>query len=264
MVQVRGNRVCFTLNNFTSEEQQAFVEYCNESETRRGLTYGVAGEEIGDETGVHHLQGFIHLAGSSVEGRKRGVRFWKTIPGLGRAHFETAKGSDGDSRVYCTKDGIYQEWGTPGTASGGVYGTMLDKIREGTLEDAVAHDPELAIKHFGSLKGLHDLLCKDVPVQAPTELWDWQVCFRAKGTLLYYIESSLLNGMFIAFAENSASYAGCTRRPEGTVHRGCPRRRRKKYSMQVSHQGDGSLGLSRRLCKGPHVRIQHESNRGLL
>lgn len=94
-----AKRWVFTLNNWTDEEEaevRRFIE--------RECSYGVFGREVG-ESGTKHLQGFVIV--------KRKVR----LPQLtgyfnNRAHLEVARGTPEDSRVYCTKDGDFYEWGT--------------------------------------------------------------------------------------------------------------------------------------------------------
>jgi len=91
-------RWCFTLNNWTEDEYQHFrIQDC---------VYMIIGKEIGDE-GTNHLQGYINLG---RDNRKR-LELMKKIFSA-RAHFEVAKGTDVQNRDYCSKDGVYEEFGT--------------------------------------------------------------------------------------------------------------------------------------------------------
>ncbi len=67
------------------------------------MFYMIKGNEIGKEGKKDHWQIYLHL--------KVKVRF-NTIKGLCyRGHIEKAKGSDWQNHVYCSKDGVFSEWG---------------------------------------------------------------------------------------------------------------------------------------------------------
>lgn len=80
------------------------------------------------------------------------------MPGLARAHFETAKGSDDDQERYCSKDGRFATWGKKGANQKTDYEEVFDLVKE-DLWRAVETYPRMAIKHYGSLRGISDLHC---------------------------------------------------------------------------------------------------------
>lgn len=89
-----ARRWCFTLNNYTEEEKEAAIEWC------KSKKFYVIGEEVGNENGTPHLQGY-------VEG-KSAITF-KTLKNklTTRVHVEKAKGSREQNVDYCKKDGKY-------------------------------------------------------------------------------------------------------------------------------------------------------------
>lgn len=90
---------CFTLNNYTNEEEKEiyifFESYCK---------YGVYGYEIGKIENTPHLQGFFVL--------KNPARFKKVINDfVKRAHIEKCKGDYISNINYCSKDNKIVEFG---------------------------------------------------------------------------------------------------------------------------------------------------------
>lgn len=91
----QAKRWCFTLNNYTKEE------YANILESLESEIY-IIGEEIGNEKGIEHLQGYIEF--------KKSIR--PTELGLTkRIHWEVAKGNQEQNIKYCSKDGKYTSKG---------------------------------------------------------------------------------------------------------------------------------------------------------
>lgn len=90
----RCRRVQFTLNNPTAEEKAALLAVTPDNSR---LVYFIAYNEC---VATPHLQGYFEVTGNLL-----GIGECKAIPGLKRAHFETAKGSGEQNVVYCTKDG---------------------------------------------------------------------------------------------------------------------------------------------------------------
>jgi len=123
---------CFTLNNYTEDEYASIKGVC-QSES----VYAIVGREVG-ESGTPHLQGYIRF--------KKSYRF-HTIKDrlLPRCHIEVAAGSPSSNRIYCSKDGNFEEFGDlPQSSEGGStrdeiarsFVTALESRRPGLLEFA--------------------------------------------------------------------------------------------------------------------------------
>lgn len=155
----------FTVNNFTPMDEIFFKE--------TPWTYMVYGRENLTE-GTPHLQGFLVTKVSRLSAMKL------LHP---TAHWEIAKGSAEQNRVYCTKDGDYVEQGLiPASASarakkGGEaeierWETALTAMKEGRLDDVPA---DIMIRHYGNvqkIKAAHQA----APVALEGELknqWIW-------------------------------------------------------------------------------------------
>lgn len=170
---VRSNRVCFTLNNYSEEECRALEESCRSSH----VVYSVIGKEVAS-SGTLHLQGFIHLDASYLKAKNGTVSWWKSYPGLSRAHLESARGTDHDSKEYCTKEGdLLLEHGSPALSTGSWK--ALAEVR--TLEEAKQIDPEAYVKnHFQLIKIVEMNRQQDLVEQIPikvtsvTLLFPWQ------------------------------------------------------------------------------------------
>lgn len=86
-------RWCFTLNNPDGTE---VID-------KEQVTYYVIGKEVG-ESGTPHLQGYVEM--------KKPVRLSAMTSLLPRAHWEKAIGTPWQNYMYCTKDGVFHEYGT--------------------------------------------------------------------------------------------------------------------------------------------------------
>lgn len=111
---------CFTLNNYTPEDE----EILNGLSNNNRVGYLVYGRELAPETGTPHLQGYVELSG-----RLRLRTLKRLFGGVGRAHFEAAKGSGDQNRAYCIKDGNFVEHGSP-TAAGQGRRSDISAVRE--------------------------------------------------------------------------------------------------------------------------------------
>jgi len=111
---------CFTLNNYTEDEYANIKRVC-ESES----LYAIVGREVG-EHGTPHLQGYIRF--------KKSYRF-HTIKDryLPRCHIEVAAGSPHSNRIYCSKDGNFEEFGELPESSEG--GSTRDEIARRFVSD---------------------------------------------------------------------------------------------------------------------------------
>lgn len=88
---------CFTLNNYTEEEEKAFWDCAR-------WTYIVIGKESGGETMTPHLQGYVEL--------NTRVRLSTLKKLSSRAHWEVRRSTGLKASEYCKKDGNWKEQGS--------------------------------------------------------------------------------------------------------------------------------------------------------
>lgn len=153
---------CFTLNNFNDDEQE--ILRALGSESPEGIKYLVFGREKGAE-GTPHLQGYI-----SFEARKT----LRQVRGLvsERAHFEKARGSPGENRAYCTKDGDFEEFGTvpSGQGSRSDLERVAKAIKQGkTLRDLAEEFPAVVLRYGSGVQRLRMFVRPER--EGPPEIW---------------------------------------------------------------------------------------------
>lgn len=90
---------CFTINNYTNEEYTRLLQSLRDSSE-----YFIIGKEVG-ESGTPHLQGYC-----SLKKRYRLLQLKNLLSS--RGHYEVAKGTGANNRVYCSKGGSFEEGGT--------------------------------------------------------------------------------------------------------------------------------------------------------
>lgn len=140
----RSKHWCFTLNNYTEEEQLRLRDViCSD------VVYIIFGREIGD-SGTPHLQGYVSFSA------RRGLA-WIRAKISSRAHFEVARGSPSQAAAYCRKDGDSEEYGElpagPGSRSDLVR--LYGDIRSGKNEDEVEEAfPASFIRYQRSIQSL--------------------------------------------------------------------------------------------------------------
>lgn len=93
--QKTGRLFVFTLNNYTDEELKECKALVNDEEAK--IKFIAWGYELSPSEGTPHLQGFL-----VAKDPCRWARF-KKVPGLKRAHFQLARGTFAQCKVYCTK-----------------------------------------------------------------------------------------------------------------------------------------------------------------
>ena len=141
----------FTTNNY--DTMPLFEE--------KQMRYLIFGEEVGEESGTPHLQGYV-----SYHNVTRVSNVMKYFKG---SHIEIAKGSAEQNRAYCTKENKYQEFGdmprsrNAGAAQKRRYEDAFAAAKEGKLEEIPA---DLRVRHYKTWKSIrHDhagLLLKDL------------------------------------------------------------------------------------------------------
>lgn len=103
-MNIQRKNWCFTLNNYSDEEYSRLCEHF-----RDRCKYFIIGKEVGDK-GTPHLQGYCQFKErhylSSIKDK------YST-----RAHWEAAKGTGDNNRVYCSKGGDFVEEGSRPSSS---------------------------------------------------------------------------------------------------------------------------------------------------
>lgn len=128
--ETRSRAWSWTLNNWTMTEHFDIVEHLGHV-----CEYGVIGYEVG-ENGTPHLQGYMYYTNA---------RSFSSVKKLNeRIHFESSKGTPAQNKKYCTKDGLYVEFGTiPKQGRRSDFDELKEDIESGLTLD------ELRIKYFG-------------------------------------------------------------------------------------------------------------------
>lgn len=127
---------CFTHNNYTDCD----VEYYNEcgqqlaapptpSSRSRKLEYLIYGKEVGD-SGTPHIQGYVVFHKRTT---LQGAR--KAFPSC---HLEIAKGTPRQNKAYCSKDGIFDEFGSCPAGAG--KRTDLESVGRAVLDGLSSRD----------------------------------------------------------------------------------------------------------------------------
>jgi len=143
---------CVTINNYTEEHENLF----------KGdqFEYAVFGREIAPTTKTPHLQGYVHY--------KKKVRASKVQSDFPGGHITPANGSPKANKAYCTKEGDFQEFGTPpktgsqagGESNGKKWLEAKTQAINGNIEDI---DPQIYVCHYNTLKRIKSDHATKVP-----------------------------------------------------------------------------------------------------
>lgn len=151
----RFRNFCFTLNNYTSED---------ENQVRKlPYRYLVYGYEVGD-SGTPHLQGYVEL--------KAATRFGKIHTTIPRAHIESRRGTALQASEYCKKDGKFYEDGkisSPGQRTDIL--SMYAAVKEGKtdLEIQESHTSQY-VKYYRAVDRMRYNLAKADQTFSPVEV----------------------------------------------------------------------------------------------
>ena len=159
---------CFTLNNYTDDHvmllSTLFPDTCK---------YLIFGREVG-ANGTPHLQGFAWFTSQRSLAAARLA--------IGPAHMTKAKGTPAQNRVYCSKDGDFEEFGELAqVTSQGKRSDFVD-LKDWLLAfDGYPTDHEM-LEYNPSLWGRNRRACADFrrmlcrpPVLVEGDLRGWQV-----------------------------------------------------------------------------------------
>jgi len=131
----KAKRWCFTLNNYTTEDEQRLQQTLTEN----NCNFAVVGREVG-ESGTPHLQGYVNY---------RNKKHFSTVKkDLGdKSHIEKAKGTDQDNDNYCGKESqLLLRVGTPAigtTERGGCNKRIKDIVQLAVRVSDGANESEL-------------------------------------------------------------------------------------------------------------------------
>nr|WPR18600.1 MAG: replication polyprotein [Owegonang virus 32] len=121
-------RVCFTLNNYTEQEEEDIG-------TKLEWSYLVIGREVGKE-GTPHLQCYGEL-----QTRKRLTTLKKFNT---RIHWEALKSTAQAASKYCKKDGDFKEWGELALpAAKKDFAWALEKVQQGGMRKLLDDPPSM-------------------------------------------------------------------------------------------------------------------------
>jgi hypothetical protein len=143
---------CFTLNNPTEEDKVALVK----SFTVWSATYMIFGNEVGEECGTPHLQGYLVLKAPQRRSHLTGK--WND-----KAHWEIRKKTHEQARDYCKKEGSFEEWGDDlqGSTTQGRR-TDLEALAQAVAESGVAAaamaNPSAFMKYHGGAQAYARLI----------------------------------------------------------------------------------------------------------
>ncbi len=160
----RARAWVFTLNAWTATEAIALKSRLEGFPAR----YYVFGREVGSE-GTPHLQGYVNFA---VQ-----VSFKKMKELIPRAHFERAKGTAQQNRVYCTKDLDFDEFGEiPLAGKRTDLADFRDAIRGGMNSrlELVEQFPD-QVARFSRFMDLCIELYRAPPACPDITIYPWQV-----------------------------------------------------------------------------------------
>lgn len=144
-MQARG--WCFTLNNPEYEPRLCAIS---------NLCYAIFGHELAPTTNTPHLQGYLLFTK-----RQRLTQLVKVMPG---AHFEVARGTPEQNRLYCSKGSDIQIFGVCPTKTQGKR-TDLDEAAEEiktgkSLTDIASNYSVAFIKYSRGFTALQNALYK--------------------------------------------------------------------------------------------------------
>lgn len=151
-----SRRWCFTVNNWTPDDEETFQQL--------ECTYLVYGREVG-ESGTPHLQGYV-----TFKSMKRMSALKKVHQ---TAHWEAAKGTSLQASDYCKKEGDYFEKGD--TPSQGKRNDLLKialAIKSGSsLKEVSDMAPDTYIRNYRGLANYAALQVEDFNAEDVRGIW---------------------------------------------------------------------------------------------
>lgn len=162
----RARGWCFTLNNFTEEDELRLVAPPD------SVKYVVYGHEVG-ESGTPHLQGAVWF--KSVKSLAQVKEYVGAT-----AHCEKVRGQPSQAIAYCKKDGAFVELGTPpkDAKEGGKeekerWHRAWELAKEGKIEEIAEESPDIALRCYATLKRVGSDYAKMPEAQAELDFHWW-------------------------------------------------------------------------------------------
>nr|WPR18623.1 MAG: replication polyprotein [Owegonang virus 34] len=150
----QGKHWVFTINNYTEADKLAL-----DTKAKDASTYLIYGEEIGDENGTPHYQGYIEL-------RDKGMRTGQVCTLLGgRASVRIARGNSQHNKTYCSKQGTnIVEYGIPSVTGPQRIQRDWVEIKKLAIENKLDEiEPQAYVQHYNTLK----TIARDHQIPAP-------------------------------------------------------------------------------------------------
>lgn len=159
----RYRNFIFTYNNYGTAGEELI----------KGLPrvrYLIYGRETAPTTGTAHLQGYVVFANARTLSGLRSV-----LPGV---HIEVARGSHGQCREYCAKDGDFYEFGDlpaeladAGAREKERWSHALQAAKDGKVEEIPA---DIVLRHYGAIKRIGtDFGTSPLPLSSTCGIWIW-------------------------------------------------------------------------------------------
>jgi len=155
----------FTINNWTPNDEQTLIDFGGSNQCK----YLVYGYETG-ASGTPHLQGYVIFRDQK---RLRGA---KNLIGP-RSHLEPARGSAQSNYDYCTKDGLFKEFGElPKTTSSNGFDALkqwvLNHPSKPTAAEVALEWPGLFIRYGRIMQWIDSIY--PAPILQEGEPRPWQ------------------------------------------------------------------------------------------
>lgn len=197
----RSRNYCFTINNYTREQINAFTEI--------DCKYIIYGKEVG-EGGTRHLQGFISFPNArSIQGIKstrKGNEICRIA--LDKAHLEETCGTIKDAINYCKKGeqskdewkqlkekgpnwgknaDVYERGNPPSQGKREDLERVYKECKEGkSVEDICWDDPDIYNCCYKTLEKIEDIRLRQSRRTEPTEgIWIYGKTGTGKSTYAY-------------------------------------------------------------------------------
>lgn len=168
---------CFTLNNYTPEEEKQLYTV---TDVPGGPQYIVWGREVGDK-GTKHLQGYCEFS--------RRVRLATVKASVSpRIHAESRRGTQSQAVLYCKKDGDFVEIGKPRETKQGKRADLesaIQQLRDGKrFREFILEQPDVYCRYRNGLRDIARLLerPRDSP---PLVLYLWGAPGTGKSKFAY-------------------------------------------------------------------------------